>query len=109
MEQWFCITNIKYVFSQICGAVQHKISILKPNLLKSRLPITYFLVAQFCAEHSSDTMYCAKFQNDWTTETYAMDELDFMRFVFKDEFQTNILYCMSTLYTDNCLTMILWF
>ena len=51
--------------------------ILKSNLVKSRLPINHLLVihhypivSKFWTEHSSATaVLCAKFQNDWTTET----------------------------------------
>ena len=40
-----------------------------------------------CTEHGSDTaVLCAKFQNDWTTETDVMDEQNFARFEFKMSF-----------------------
>ena len=65
--------------------------ILNLNLIKSRFPITDFLFTQLfsqsCTEHSSDnTVLCAKFQNDWITETGLMDEQDLARFEFKTRF-----------------------
>ena len=43
--------------------------------------ITYFSFTQFCTKHGSViAALCAKFQNDWTTDTNVMDERDFVRF-----------------------------
>ena len=47
----------------------------------------YPIVITFCTEHGSDTaVLCAKFQNDWTTETDVMNEWDFARFGSKGSF-----------------------
>ena len=52
------------------------------------LLINHSIVLKFCPEHGSDTaMLCAKFQNDWTTETDFMDERDIARFEFKMSFR----------------------
>ena len=45
--------------------------------------IRYPIVWKFCTGHGSDTaVLCAKFQNDWTTETDVMVERDFARCEF---------------------------
>ena len=49
-----------------------------------KLFLNYPIVLKFCTEHGSDTaVLCAKFQNDWATETELMDEREFTRFDFK--------------------------
>ena len=54
--------------------------IFKPNVAKSRFPITNFLIAQpfwNFAENGSDTaVHCAKCQKKWTIETGVIDERD---------------------------------
>ena len=57
--------------------------ILNKILVKSYLSI-YPILLKFCTKHDSDNVgLCAKFQNDWTTETDVMIERDFVRFRFK--------------------------
>ena len=46
--------------------------------------INYLIVLKPCTKHDSDTaLFCARFRNNWTTETNVMDEQDFTRFEFK--------------------------
>ena len=53
------------------------------NLFAYNLSLSSPVVLQFYTEHGSDTaVLCAKFQNEWTTETNVMDEQDFARFDF---------------------------
>ena len=64
--------------------------ILNSNLAKSRLSITSFVFVQsfwnFVQSTAGTAVHCAKFQNDWTTETDVWDERDFARFEFKLRF-----------------------
>ena len=54
---------------------------------KSRLPITYFAVAQsFWNFAQSTTVLCAKFHNDWTPEMDVIDERHYATFEFKISF-----------------------
>ena len=42
------------------------------------------IILKFCTAHDSITVVlCTKFQNNWTTQTYVMDERNFARFEFK--------------------------
>ena len=57
--------------------------ILNKILVKSYLSL-YPIPLKFCTKHDSDNVgLCAKFQNDWTTETDVMIKRDFVRFIFK--------------------------
>ena len=54
------------------------------------------VILKFCTSHDSDTaVRCSKFQNDWTTDGDAIHKRDFVRFVNRKSFWTNILYCTA--------------
>ena len=62
----------------------HPKLILNLNVMSS-FHMNCFLVCpimlKFCTEHGSDTaMFCAKFQNDWTTEMDDMEKRHFVRY-----------------------------
>ena len=71
------LCNIEYPFKLI----------FKPNLVKSRLPITYY--------SSTTVVFCKEFQNNWTIKMSLMDERDFVRFEFKISFER--IFCMGLL------------
>ena len=67
------------------------------------LLLIWQIVSKFCTEHGSVTaVFCAKFQNDLTTDMDVMGERDFARFEFKMSFVW-IFYNVTTPLATNLL------
>ena len=81
--------NIKYASETNLALKSHEISFAHNLFLSCQI------VLKLCTEHGSDTaVLCAKYQNDLTTE---LGEWPFIKFKFKIEFQSDILYGHSSL------------
>ena len=72
------------------GAVQYRVSIRTRLQLKCceisfvhNIHCCCKVALKFCTEHGNITaLICAKFQNDWVTDKWAISKLEFVRFWF---------------------------
>ena len=92
-------SRMPFTLVDCCGVWE----LLNSNLVKSRLPICYFLVVQsfwnFCTEHGSiSALLCAKFRNDWTNKHCGIDE----HFLIYDDFRMYFSFCNE----PQCMTIL---